>query len=121
MKAFDVVDNRNIISKLSQYGFSLRLIIFFQSYLISRMPFPNCYGYISDEFVVLYRGTAEFIFGSFFFHSHIIVIMSRALAVNYLSYADDFKIYSIKSRKYGMTLQVVLYRVNIWYADNNLL
>ena len=119
-KAFDFIDHKILIHKLSAFGFSLSLIEFFKSYLLNRLQYVFYAGCSSYKFVALSGVPQGSILGPMLFNIFINDLDSH-LTVNRLFYADDVKIFSsINSITDCELLQDNINIIVNWCSVNNL-
>jgi hypothetical protein len=119
-KAFDQIDHNIIIKKLDMFGFSNKLIAFFESYLSSRQQYVHYHGVSSYPYATNSGVPQGSVLGPLIFTLFINDLPS-VLDCEVLLYADDAKIFqTINSLSDADNLQRNLDRLNIWCTSNKL-
>ncbi|KAH0818593.1 hypothetical protein GEV33_004199 [Tenebrio molitor] len=119
-KAFDQIDHNIIIKKLDMFGFSNKLIAFFESYLSGRQQYVHYHGVSSYPYATNSGVPQGSVLGPLIFTLFINDLPS-VLDCEVLLYADDAKIFqTINSLSDADNLQRNLDRLNIWCTSNKL-
>lgn len=121
-KAFDRVDNDILLSKLSNIGFSPKLIRFFASYLRDRQQYVQHGSFVSNPYHTRSGVSQGSILGPFLFGIMINDLASLPRYARCLLYADDLKlIYGLHQLSDGESLQEDINRIYQWSIANGLL
>ncbi|KAH0818649.1 hypothetical protein GEV33_004142 [Tenebrio molitor] len=119
-KAFDQIDHNIIIKKLDMFGFSNKLIAFFESYLSGRQQYVHYHGVSSYPYATNSGVPQGSVLGPLIFTLFINDLPS-VLDCEVLLYADDAKMFqTINSLSDADNLQRNLDRLNIWCTSNKL-
>jgi hypothetical protein len=119
-KAFDQIDHNIIIKKLDMFGFSNKLIAFFESYPSGRQQYVHYHGVSSYPYATNSGVPQGSVLGPLIFTLFINDLPS-VLDCEVLLYADDAKIFqTINSLSDADNLQRNLDRLNIWCTSNKL-
>ena len=119
-KAFDRVDHKNLISKLSRYGLSMGLMNLFESYLSHRSQCVTYNGLFSMSYVALSGVPQGSVLGPLLFNLYINDIVDE-LSVPSLLYADDMKLYlKVSSTADVIHLQANVSKMFSWCINNGL-
>ncbi|KAJ2944969.1 hypothetical protein O0L34_g1866 [Tuta absoluta] len=120
-KAFDLVDNDVILSKMSQMGFVPVLLQFFASYLKDRMQFVRFENYHSNTFYTRSGVSQGSTLGPSLFLIMINDLPKVLKAAKCLMFADDLKLFlSVGNTEDCQNLQSDIDAVTDWCVINNL-
>lgn len=120
-KAFDRLDHGILLDKLTTFGLSQKLLLFFMSYLTNRVQFVQCHGHNSKEFIATSGVPQGSHLGPLLFIIFLNDLVS-ILDVDVLIYADDVKLYlRIGDDRDCRRLQDNFERMNEWCERNKLL
>lgn len=120
-KAFDLVDNDILLSKLSAFGFSPHLLKLFGSYLRDRRQYVQVSGYQSDEYFTRSGVSQGSTLGPTLFLVMINDLPSVVSSVECLLFADDLKLfYAVNSVSDCGVLQQDIDAVAGWSQANRL-
>lgn len=119
-KAFDTLDHRILLKKLSSFGLSQSLVQIFSSYLSNRFQYVQCRGHKSDPYSQKSGVPQGSVLGPLLFNIFINDIQ-RVIDIEFLLYADDIKLLrQINSIQDCRKLQENLNQTYQWFIDNNL-
>lgn len=119
-KAFDTLDHAILLKKMSGFGFSHSLLVFFQSYLLGRKQYVAYSGFRSVEYLATSGVPQGSILGPLLFNLFINDIVD-VIKVDCLLYADDLKLFRIiDSIADCNLLQNSLSNISDWCVQNKL-
>ena len=119
-KAFDQINHNIILTKLSSFGFSVKLLTLFKSYFERRKQFVQYNGFSSHSYIASSGVPQGSILGPLIFVLYINDLPS-ALNCNILLYADDAKLFhTINSIDDAIFLQNNLTQLYTWCIKSGL-
>lgn len=119
-KAFDTIDHRILISKMSAIGFSSPATDLILSYLENRSCYVHYNGYSSNMFTASSGVAQGSKIGPLLFNIYINDLLSL-VDCHVLAYADDLKLFSVVSSPSDcLALQRNLSIVDSWCKDNKI-
>lgn len=119
-KAFDRLDHGILLRKLDSFGFSVDLVMLFESYLVGRRQFVSLNGFNSVVFPTSSGVPQGTVLGPLLFNLFIDDIF-KVITVSCLGYADDLKIYhQVTNFQDCQLLQSNLSSLDQWCLMNKL-
>lgn len=120
-KAFDLVDNDILLLKLSEFGFTPKLLKFFSSYLSNRRQYVRVAGHESDDYYTRSGVSQGSTLGPTLFLLMINDLPKAVTTAKCLMFADDLKLYlAVSSDADAMALQQDINSVAQWSDTNRL-
>ena len=124
-KAFDTLDHRILLSKLSYYGINGIALSWFESYLSNRCQFVEFQNYKSETLPINTGVPQGSILGPLLFLIYINDIPSSSDLFNFILYADDTTMYttldySVENLRHFSNINNELEKVWKWLAVNKL-
>lgn len=120
-KAFDRLCHNLLIRRLKQFGFDGILLVWFESYLRGRPQFVKFNNFKSAIYIVSSGVPQGSHLGPLFFIIFLNFVSTVLIAVYFLMYADDVKIFlPIKSLNDCHRLQSTINTFSEWCSDNKL-
>ena len=121
-KAFDSLDRRKLLLKLSHYGVSGVALDWFRSYFSKRQQFVNYNGVSSSTFSINYGVAQGSLVGPLLFIIFMNDIVNCSKLLNFILYADDTNVFlDVDDLSRGLTVvNSELQKLSAWMKCNSL-